>query len=87
MAKQTQADYNAPLLNAISPMGIKLTDNHQIQLGEVQGPVQGVIRYPAVVDYEWLTEVCNLNNTITALTTDGIRAIYTGETTKWSDAK
>ena len=68
MAKQTQADYNAPLLNAISPMGIKLTDNHQIQLGEVQGQVQGVIRYPAVVDYEWLTEVCNLNNTITALT-------------------
>ncbi len=31
--------------------------------------------------------VVNNANTITALTTDGIRAIYTGETTKWSDAK
>ncbi|MDF2567968.1 MAG: AAA-like domain protein [Oscillospiraceae bacterium] len=67
MAKKQQDDFNAPLLNVISPMGIKLLKSDRIQVGEVEGQTLGAIRYPSVVSYEWLTDVCNLNNTITTL--------------------
>lgn len=67
MAKQAQsAIVNNSLVNAVAPSAI-IFEKDIISYDEVYAMGYGVTRYPSTAQYGWLTEVCNLNNTITAL--------------------
>lgn len=58
---------NNTLINALAPMGIKF-EKDAFSLGEVECIGMTMTRLPAKVTFEWATEVCNLENTITTLT-------------------
>ncbi|MEG2812973.1 MAG: ATP-binding protein [Oscillospiraceae bacterium] len=60
-------DINETLLNSIAPKALKFSaDDLSVNEKIMQG--LSCYRYPASVKYEWLTPICNINNTMTSLT-------------------
>ena len=53
---------NQQLLNLITPSGISFENNHA-SIGEGEGKIYCVSRYPSDVDYGWLSELINLPGT------------------------
>lgn len=53
---------NMQLLNIISPSGISYDNNHA-SIGEQEGKIYCISRYPSDVDYGWLSELINLPGT------------------------
>lgn len=68
MAKvNIQSNINHALINSVAPRGIKFYKDG-FSYGEVEVIGMSATRFPSKVNYEWLTPVCNLSNTITSLT-------------------
>ncbi|WMJ24302.1 DUF87 domain-containing protein [Paludicola sp. MB14-C6] len=57
---------NAKLVNGIAPINFRFGKDI-INYGEADCIGGVVVNYPSSVEYEWLTDVCNLKNTITTL--------------------
>lgn len=66
MKKNKQAEYNKTLLNVLSPTGLKFNKS-SVTMGDVDGKIFGVTKYPTQIDYGWLSKVCNNNSSITTL--------------------
>lgn len=69
MAKKNKnsVTVNSTLVNAIAPMAMKF-EKDGFSYGDVECVGMSVTRFPAKAHFEWLTEVCNLNNTMTTIT-------------------
>lgn len=57
---------NNALLNVITPMELVFKRN-SVTIGEYTGRVYGVIRFPPVLELGWLSKVCNIPGTISAI--------------------
>lgn len=60
--EETQLNANEQLLNIIAPSGINFSDNYA-SIGESDGKIYAISRYPSSVDYGWLAELVNLPST------------------------
>lgn len=67
MAKEIKKQINHNLVNTLSPHGVKIIDANTVAIGENFFKFCNVRKFPSKVDYEWLTDVCNLNNTIVTI--------------------
>lgn len=56
------AGINAQLMNIIAPSGIDFTDNYA-SIGDGEGKIYAISRYPSSVDYGWLARLVNLPGT------------------------
>ncbi len=65
--KMLDATINNSLVNIVAPSALKF-EKDVISWGQVEAIGYSVTRYPSSATYGWLTDVCNLNNTITSLT-------------------
>lgn len=54
---------NNALANIITPLGIEFTKN-TIMLGESEGKIYGITKYPQKVEMAWLSKICNIPNTL-----------------------
>jgi hypothetical protein len=53
---------NNSLLNAISPIGLEFNRNNMI-IGENIAKIYGITKYPARIDYGWLSKITNIPGT------------------------
>lgn len=60
--ENSQKYVNSQLLNIITPSGISFENNHA-SIGEGEGKIYCVSRYPESVDYGWLAPIVNLPGT------------------------
>jgi uncharacterized protein YuzE len=70
MARKNNNDeirINPALLNVIMPQGLEFKRNSLV-IGEHTGKIYGVIKYPAKVDYGWLSKITNMQDTIVSIT-------------------
>ncbi len=65
--KQDGIAVNQSLLNTIAPAGVKVLNSNTVAVGESIVRYLIVVKYPSKVDYEWLTDVCNQNNSIVSI--------------------
>lgn len=65
--KKVKNEPNNTLINALAPLGLRFQKDY-FSLGEVECVGMVATRFPAKAQYEWLTEPCNLSNTVTAIT-------------------
>jgi len=64
-----QTDYipvNEALLNVITPMGLTIKKNSLV-IGENNGKVYGIVRYPQKVDVNWLSKITNIPSTVVSI--------------------
>lgn len=61
-AVTTNVYVNQQLLNIITPAGISLDNNHA-SIGEGEGKIYAISRYPSEVHYGWLANLINLPGT------------------------
>ncbi len=61
-AVKTNVYVNQQLLNIITPAGISLDNNHA-SIGEGEGKIYAISRYPSEVHYGWLANLINLPGT------------------------
>lgn len=64
--KQIQPTLNPALLNVIQPLGIEVKRNNII-IGENNGKIYIVVKYPQNVDYGWLSKITNISGTICSI--------------------
>ena len=64
--KKKTAYINQQLLNIITPSGISFENNYA-SIGEGEGKIYCINRFPAEVDYGWLAELVNLPGTVAAV--------------------
>lgn len=60
--KNTTSYVNEHLLNIITPSGIDFSDNYA-SIGDGEGKIYCISKYPSTVDYGWLAELLNLPGT------------------------
>jgi hypothetical protein len=68
MKKQVQEilQVNQALLNVITPMGLEIKRNSLV-IGENNGRIYGVVKYPQKVDVGWLSKLTNIPGTIVSI--------------------
>lgn len=54
---------NNALLNVISPIGLEFKKN-SMMIGENIGKIYGITKYPAKIDYGWLSKITNIPGTM-----------------------
>lgn len=57
---------NNALANIITPLGIEFTKN-TITIGESEGKIYGITKYPQKVDMGWLSKITNIPNTLVTI--------------------
>lgn len=65
-SKQQVVAANEQLLNIITPSGISFHDNFA-SIGECEGKIYAISRYPGSVDYGWLANLVNLPGTAVSI--------------------
>lgn len=66
LKKKEKSPVNNPLLNIITPVGLKFRKN-TLDIGENASRAYGIIRYPQSPDYGWLSRVTNIPSTIVSI--------------------
>lgn len=64
--RKKEVPQNPALLNAITPIGMEFRQA-DMQVGEYAAKGFGVVKFPALVDQGWLSNICVSPNTITAI--------------------
>lgn len=64
--RQEPVPVNNAMLNVITPVGLEFQKN-RLSVGENLGKVYGVIRYPGIVDAEWLSKITNIPGTFASI--------------------
>ena len=54
------------MLNVITPMGLTIKKNSLV-IGENNGKVYGIVRYPQKVDVNWLSKITNIPSTVVSI--------------------
>lgn len=57
---------NPALLNVITPMGLEFKRNSLV-IGEMEGKIYGIIKYPQTVSIGWLSKLTNITGAIVSL--------------------
>lgn len=65
---KNEITHNNTLINALAPRALSFEgSNSSFVLDTYHCTGIAATKYPSKIDFEWLTEICNLNNTVTAL--------------------
>ncbi|GHU91369.1 ATPase [Clostridia bacterium] len=67
MAKKIEATINPALLNVIAPQGLEF-QRGGLSVGENEARLYGIVKYPQIVDYGWLSDVTNMDGTVVSVT-------------------
>lgn len=64
--KQIEIKQNNALINLISPQGLKFTTK-DIEISETRAKAYGILKYPAKLNYGWLSKITNIDNSLVAI--------------------
>lgn len=64
--KQIEVIQNNALLNLISPQGLRFSPK-DIEISDNKAKAYGIIKYPATLNYGWLSKITNIDNSLVSI--------------------
>lgn len=64
--KQIEIKQNNALINLISPQGLKYSTK-DIEVSDTRAKAYGILKYPATLNYGWLSKITNIDNSLVAV--------------------
>ena len=74
--KQIEVIQNNALLNLISPQGLRFSPK-DIEISDNKAKAYGIIKYPATLNYGWLSKITNIDNSLVSIVITSYSIHYT----------